>query len=755
MGMYGNLDDANLYLSIGKTNPWPNDSTVPIGIDSVQSETDFWRRVFAHKRIDRGDVSLVVRRYDWLAGEVYSPYRDNFDLYDDFNPSRFYVLVDQERVYKCIDNNYGAASTVPPTHTDAEIRRLEDGYRWKFLYQIPESKRKFLTKSQGETIGYMPVEFIENLNQNDERFLQWNIQQSAVDGEIAFIYLNPESKPFAYGVNCVYPSVSNNFVGGFTAGATSVNITSPFLILSNDYYNNMVLSVDSGNGSGQRRRILDYRGLTTFSTVDIDQPLSADLVGGSSKFSIVPNIKVVGDGKQYNNEYNPYARSAEVQVRFGGTSEAAEAGISGCGQFETFRSVDSFELVDSGEKYTFATLEVLAGLTFPGRKTTALDINAMGTPIMSPRGGHGSNPVKELGASSIMIVKEFDRDEVGKIATDNEFRQIGIIMNPLLAEKQVRLRFLQNGLTSSFTVGGTAGQTGGVGFDAALGTVMSWYRGSDGYTGTSELVLTRVRNGNFECGGTVGSQFTVGSVDVRTVAGTESRRLVKAELVPVNDTFTGLADDFKRNLVVQGIGDTTKSLLPSRALGDVYSWEPDAGTDRLGYLYIENPVGHFKANEVINQINPKTNLFTAGVSGIAKIAGLYDTIIGTEVYDQTTGLVMNYYGSGLGFDEDTFASDDYVKFSLGLTEANGYVMSWSVAGATGATGYLRLSGAFGSFVSGMAVTGDYANTEAQIGSVVRTGELAYGSGDILYIQNIKPIARSIEQREEIKIVIDF
>jgi hypothetical protein len=33
-------------------------------------------------------------------------------------------LVDEERVYKCIDNNYGAPSTVAPTHTDTDVKTL-------------------------------------------------------------------------------------------------------------------------------------------------------------------------------------------------------------------------------------------------------------------------------------------------------------------------------------------------------------------------------------------------------------------------------------------------------------------------------------------------------------------------------------------------------------------------------------------------------------------------------------------------------
>lgn len=759
MGIYDDLDDNNLFMSLGRIVEWsdPANSTIsdrspPVNVDSVKSETEFWRRVFAHKRIDREDVSLVVRRYDWVGGAIYSPYRDTSDLYDDLNPSRFYVLVDQERVYKCIDNNNGAPSTVAPTHTDAEIRRLEDGYRWKFLYQIPESKRKFLTKSQGDVVGYMPVEFVENLNQNDDRFLQWNIQNAAVNGEIGYVYADPEIKPFIFTVRCVYPNNANDIVGSFPAGATQVNITSPILIGVDDYYDNMVLSIDSGPGQGQRRRITEYRGLTTYSQVGLDQPLSEGILGGSleSKFSIVPNIRVVGDGIPNNNEYNPYATAAEVMVRFGGTSEFGNFDLT-CNQIEEARLVDSFELVDGGKNYTFASLEIVAGLTLPSSKSENLDINKAGIPIMSPKGGHGSNPVKELGASSFMIVKDFDRTENGIISAENEFRQVAIISNPLLEEKQVRLNFQTNGIAGSFAVDATVGQTGPTAqYDRAEGQVVSWYIGATGFSGTSELVLTNIRNGDFAYGATVGN-FTISQVDERTVAGTEVRRLLKMELLPLAPEFSQTKNDFDRGILVQGMGDVPNNILPSRALGKVYSWEPEPGSDRLGYLYVEDVSGKFKIGEAITKVNPVTNTMVNGITGIAKISSLITTVRGKKVYDQTTDMIVVAGAGESEFEDDDFAVDSYMRFSTGLTESNGYLMEWR---ATGATGYMRLSGTNGKFTAGMSLMGSVGLT-ATINTVLSQSELLYGSGDILYIQNVKPIQRSYDQREEFKIVIDF
>jgi len=756
--VYGDTDDSNLFLSIGKVTSWSGlgtDTNPPASVDSVRDDTDLWRSVFAHKRIDRSDVSLVVRRYDWQPSVVYTAYRDDLDLFDDFSPAPFYVLVDEERVYKCIDNSNGAASLVAPTHTDSQIRKLSDGYRWKFLYQIPESKRDFLTKTQGDSIGYMPVEFVDYLRLNDERILQWNVQQAAVDGEIAFIKVDPDVQPFVVSDSCVFPSATNTIVTNVPVGATGLTMTSPSLILKPDYYTDMVLSVDSGHGQGQRRRITGFTpsGVGGAAFVSVDYPFSVSLSGGAnpSTFSIVPNITVVGDGTSYGNTYNPYSTAAEVTVRFGATADFTVGGATACADFfETRRLVDSIELVDGGQDYTFAALDFVKGLIVP---TAKVNLDSLATAVMSPPGGHGSNPVKELGCSSLMISKDFSQDEGGKVSTANEFRQFSLILNPLLAEKQVRLRFFQAGVSGSFTEGLTAQQsTGGGGYSGAYGEVVSWREGSTGHSGTNELVLTDIRNGDFEYGAQVGG-LTVLRVDERTVAGTEARKLVRLTLSPIGSQFNISANDFTKGYMAHGIGDYSTSMSPSRASGDIYAWEPQAGTLISGFLYVENPQGSFKVGERVTQSDQFFDDFVHGLSGIGQITAI-DSVIreSTETYDQTTSLVMAYDGT-TDFTSTSFPEDSFLGFYLGSTgSANGYVMDWTVGGA-GTTGTVRVSGTQGSFRAGM--TAAYGSDIATVTSVLHEGELKYRSGEVLYIQNMKPIQRDLEQREEIKIVIDF
>lgn len=66
--------------------------------------------------------------------------------------SRYYVMTDEYNVYKCLDNNNDAISTVKPIGTQVLPISLNDGYVWKYLFNVPIALRtKFLTDN------YMPV----------------------------------------------------------------------------------------------------------------------------------------------------------------------------------------------------------------------------------------------------------------------------------------------------------------------------------------------------------------------------------------------------------------------------------------------------------------------------------------------------------------------------------------------------------------------------------------------------------------------
>ena len=68
------------------------------------------------------------------------------------NEAKFYVLTSNNNVYMCLDNNNNSKSTVMPTGYDVLPFVTADGYKWKYMMNLPLSLRsKFLTGF------YMPV----------------------------------------------------------------------------------------------------------------------------------------------------------------------------------------------------------------------------------------------------------------------------------------------------------------------------------------------------------------------------------------------------------------------------------------------------------------------------------------------------------------------------------------------------------------------------------------------------------------------
>jgi len=752
------LSGDTWFVGIGKLTEWVSatgsnaDATPPRSDDTVKSETDFWRQAYAFKRVIADDVCLVIPKYDWERGQIYDNYRDDADLFNDDSPAQFFVLVDDERVYKCIDNNYGASSTIAPTHTDYQIRLLSDGYRWKYLYSIPDSKRKFVTTSSSGILGYIPVEHLTSINANDERILQWDVQQAAVTGSIDFIELDETMRDITISDRVVFPSSDNQVAQAATAGSSSVVIAGPNIVLSNDYYLNYVFRVESGMGAGQQRVITSYVAGSNTATLTLDNPLDVGVTGGTgstlSLFSIYPHIKVIGDGESNDNTLNTAATTAEITPKFLTTTVD---GITGA------RYIDSIEIMNAGKNYTYADIVVVSGLTSaPG---TTANLELLATAVMSPPGGHGSNPVNELGASSLMIVTDFTQDEDGKVTSKNDYRQFCLIKNPLLREKQVRLSLYLPGVTASFIAGHTATQgatalNGVTGLDRATGDIVSWQSGPVGTTGTAELILTNV-DGNFVANGIIDGTtgFAITNVREITVAGNDQRSLKKLTLIPYDTAFSALGTDFTNRHIAIGVGNSGNSTYASYSNGSIYSWEPEAATNLVGNLFLEYPNGNFVVGEYVSQMSPVlTNIQTP----IGEISEINEELVASQtVYDQTTVMGLVYDGIAT-FDNDSFVLDATANcLSGGNVVGVGYVMDW-ITTTGNDTGSIRIMGITGSFNAGNYILyNNSGETGALISEITSRPELAYRSGEIMYLQNLRPIARSLEQTEEIKLVVEF
>jgi hypothetical protein len=77
-------------------------------------------------------------------------------------------------------------------------------------------------------------------------------------------------------------------------------------------------------------------------------------------------------------------------------------------------------VTSAGSNYTYANVSIVS----------AEGSGAAAIAPTSPIGGHGFDPISELGARHVMLTAQFNKDEGGLIPTDIDFRQIGVLVSP-------------------------------------------------------------------------------------------------------------------------------------------------------------------------------------------------------------------------------------------------------------------------------------------------------------------------------------
>lgn len=180
-----NTTSSNLYLTIGKTLPWPVETTPPTPTTNTEDTYQIWKYMIGGKKITGNDVIHCAPRFNWTAGRVYSEYDDKIDSKVLKTPNNaFYVVTDDFNVYKCISNNYGGLSIVKPTQTPVDsIFQTDDKYVWKYMYTISAEDQLRFTTSQ-----FIPVKTLAI----QDGSTQWSVQNNAVSGAIHSIkLLNP------------------------------------------------------------------------------------------------------------------------------------------------------------------------------------------------------------------------------------------------------------------------------------------------------------------------------------------------------------------------------------------------------------------------------------------------------------------------------------------------------------------------------------------------------------------------------------
>lgn len=120
------------------------------------------------------------------------------------------------------------------------------------------------------------------------------------------------------------------------------------------------------------------------------------VTSGGTNYTSVPTVTVVGDGS-----------GATVTATINTASN----------------TVNSFIVTAIGQSYTYANVAITGG----GGS------NATGRVIISPFGGHGSDPLYELGGKDLLINPRLVNSEGDVLPTTNDYREVSLIRGPKIA----------------------------------------------------------------------------------------------------------------------------------------------------------------------------------------------------------------------------------------------------------------------------------------------------------------------------------
>lgn len=722
----------NYYLYIGKIDPWDNEQVPDTGVDSDHAKTDSWRNAVCLKRLDNRNIMLVVPRFDWTATTRYAQYDPAADLHTVGNLSKYYVLTDTYKVYKCISNNGGAESTSQPTHTTAQIVKMSDGYHWKFMYELTEQMREFLT------LEYMPIKFIyEKLA--DETINQLNVQEEAVDGTVDLAEIS------SLGSKLYQASETMSKIVGSQESPTSLTLKLNDEASSiTGQYIGYSIYLDDGRGAeiGQVRTITAYDGATKLATINksfghqIYLPDSSGNKGTSYK--ILPELRVHGDG----------------------------TGLVLVPTINDNFQISGLTIVDKGRDYRDARVEVL---TSSSSGTTLSTFKL----YFSPPGGHGWNAPRELEAMRAMVVMQADQgDKDSDWPAENDFRQFGIIKNPVLNNE---------GITADNTVAGNEytrlteltilkpyGVTANYNYDSVAGTykVGNHIIGNQTHSTAkilsfktepeTEYSILDVENikGSFLKADTLKNEYryVLGEVTPgRSFLPGETITQYVGTTVGSGATAQGFVKSYKtlpfKELVLVGVTGTfsgsTGSLVgvsSGASGGDIKSFQVAGG--ELIKQYTSDGTGDFSFVTVDS--DNKQNYGRIIQQKSTKI-----DLTSPPTYRLTTKLSV--VGSGFSdtyFTEDTGVTQENYETNIETSSR----VAWFKA-HSGTTGDLFVTDVLGGFTLGSTLE-THRSSGIQV-TKIEPPEVVLGSGEVLYIQNVRPVERIREQEEEFKILLGF
>ena len=217
-------------VGFGRTETW--NTNPPSPVDNFSYNSHAGDTVLYGKKITSANVRRIIRRINWVAGNRYEMYRNDYSV---TNPSpitnasrlydaNYYVMNEDYRVYICIENGSsgtnlkGNISQDQPSFTDLEPSRAGDsgdGYIWKYLFTVAPS----------DIIKFDSTEYITVPNQwatstdAQIRSIREAGDSSVNENQIKTVYIEKSGANYANGLG-----QEMDIIGDGTGGKVRVDV---------------------------------------------------------------------------------------------------------------------------------------------------------------------------------------------------------------------------------------------------------------------------------------------------------------------------------------------------------------------------------------------------------------------------------------------------------------------------------------------------------------------------------------------------
>lgn len=759
-------NENQYYLFVGKATPWTNENSPPSYSDTIASEYDVMNEIIGYKKLSPENVLFAIPRYEWVSGTVYDQYDDAVNSFDDADPKIFYVVTDENNIYKCLWNNLNAQSTVKPSLTITSEFETDDGYKWQYLATVKESDLPY------ELIDYVPVDFAR-VSTDTETSNQYNAQADARNASITRMDIQYPSGVSAAEYPNTFYSSENSVIVLNAYGRISVDpqdATKKKVVITDaggaatklrqlpvgESSNNYVGYVMRVNASTKNPKEINNYGVivgTSFGgQSEVEFTVADDVIPFTftpstsptdyTSIQILPYVKIVGDG----------------------------SGAYSFPVMDSEKKITSINVIDGGKDYSNVSASVVS---YKKTSTTHPQIRV----IRSPKGGHGSNILKELNVKDVLLVMKINEYDNENVRAGGSYRQFGIIKNPVLNDGSKRIAGKENSNYRDITLVSTDGIYDRGDFDFGEGSVII---GTESYASAKPILIkSESQNG-----------FTIKTLNTSGKFITRQDRLNDYELTVSQETDS----------VPFVVGETVRQVIRTANVDDL-----DSGFD----VVVEGTVLDFKplnASSALLTITLKTEgnfidnvLLTGMASGsVENVTGISPRY-GEPVWVCTTDDEMVSFRSRGTTENQKFyriadMSEPYFDLDNTPSYSGLYVLhlTTSVSGSTGSidvTGssimpgsftngqfvQQGVSGEFGHYASGVVYDWEYINpsrgrlyltdvsgkwlASGLLGSFeissVQLPQIDQTSGEVLYINNVRPITRTTGQEEEFRLRLGF